>query len=111
MDEEIEPNLLLEPHNAFDLFLDELVVLSLGDLTLAKLSTGLTNFLSLLCLPVRHRPRGCSRRTYRERSNGGGRELGQVEMLRLDVLANSERTLTVKLIGGDGSDALAYGIV
>lgn len=48
MYEEIQTNPLLEANNGFDLFLDELFVLRLGELALAELSTSLTNLFSLL---------------------------------------------------------------
>jgi len=48
MYEEIQTNLLLEANDGFDLFLDESLVLLLGDLALTELSTSLTNFFSLL---------------------------------------------------------------
>jgi hypothetical protein len=49
VDEEIKTNLLLEADNVLDLLLEEVLVLSLGDLTLGELGTSLTDLLSLLC--------------------------------------------------------------
>lgn len=48
MNEEVEPNLLLEANDSLDLFLDKLFVLGLGDLTLSEFGTSLTNLLGLL---------------------------------------------------------------
>jgi len=45
---EVQTNLLLEADDSFDLFLDEVFVLSLGDLAFAQLCTSLTNFCGLL---------------------------------------------------------------
>lgn len=46
--QQVEADLLLEADNSLDLLLDEFIVLILGDLSLAELSTGLTDFLGLL---------------------------------------------------------------
>ena len=48
VDKKVETNLLLEPHDRLDLLLDEVIVLSLGNLTLGELSTRGTDFLGLL---------------------------------------------------------------
>lgn len=49
--------------------------------------------------------------TYRERSDGSGGELGEVEMLGLNFLANSKGAFALQLVRGDGSDTLADGVV
>lgn len=49
--------------------------------------------------------------TYREGADGGGRELGQVELLLLDLLADSEGALAVEHVRSDSSDALPDGII
>lgn len=94
VDEEVEANLLLEADNGLNLLLDELVVLLLGELALAELGTSLTNLLGL-----------------GEGADGGGGELGEVEGLGLDLLANGEGAATVELVIGDGSDTLADGVI
>ena len=94
VDEEIKADPLLEGNDVLDLLLDEVLVLLLGDLTLAQLGTSSTDLLGL-----------------GEGSNGGSRELGQVQFLLLDLLTNSEGTLPLQLIGGDGSNPLADGVV
>jgi hypothetical protein len=48
VDEQVEANLLLEPYDALDLLLQEVLVLGLGDLTLGELGAGLTDLLGLL---------------------------------------------------------------
>ena len=52
MYQEIQTYLLLEANDGFDLFLDEIFVLRLGELALAELSTSLTDFFSLLYMIV-----------------------------------------------------------
>jgi hypothetical protein len=51
------------------------------------------------------------KRPYRERADGGRGELGQVEVLGLDLLANGEGALALELIGGDSSNTLADGVI
>lgn len=48
VDKEIEVDPLLEADNCLNLLLDELLVLSLSDLALSELSTGLTDLFGLL---------------------------------------------------------------
>jgi len=94
VDEKVEAALLLETNNGFDLLLDELVVLLGGDLAFAQLGTSLANLLGL-----------------RERADGSRGELGQVEVLGLDLLANCEGALALELVGCDGSNTLADTII
>lgn len=49
--------------------------------------------------------------TNREGSDGSGRELGEVEMLSLHLLADREGALALKLVGGNGSNTLANSVV
>ena len=94
VDKEIQTDPLLEGNNALNLLLDKVLVLLLGDLTLAQLGTSGTDLLGL-----------------GEGSDGGGGELGQVQFLLLDLLTNSKGVLPLQLIGCDGSNPLADGIV
>ena len=48
VDEKVEANFLLEADDSLNLLLDEVVVLLLGDLTLAQLGTSLTDLFRLL---------------------------------------------------------------
>lgn len=50
-------------------------------------------------------------KTYREGTNGGSGELGQVELLLLDLLANSEWALTVEHVRGDCGNPLPDSII
>ena len=93
VDEKIKTDLLLEGNDALDLLLDELLILLLGELTLAQLGTRGTDLLGL-----------------GEGSNGGSGELGQVQLL-LDLLTNSERALPLQLVGGDCGNPFANGVV
>jgi hypothetical protein len=57
VDEEVEANLLLEADDTLDLLLEEVFVLSLGDLALGELGASLANLLCLLWnerLAIRH---------------------------------------------------------
>ena len=94
VDKEIQTDPLLEGNNAFNLLFDEVLVFLLGDLTLAQFGTSGTDLLGL-----------------GEGSDGGSGELGQVQFLLLDLLANSKRALPLQLIGGDGSNPLADGVI
>jgi hypothetical protein len=94
VDEEVKADFLLELDDHLNLLLDELIVFSLGDLALAELGTGRTDFFGL-----------------GERTDGSGGELGQVEVLGLDFLASGERTLAVVHVRGNGSDTLANSVV
>ena len=94
VDEEIKADPLLEGNDILDLLFDEALVLILGDLTLAQLGTSGTDLLGL-----------------REGSDGGSGELGQVQLLLLGFLTNSEWAVPLQLVGGDGSNSLADGVV
>ena len=94
VDEEIKTNPLLEGYDVLDLLLDEVFVLLLCEFTLAQLGASSTDLLGL-----------------REGSDGGGGELGQVQLLLLDLLPDGKGTLPLQLIGGDGSNPLADGVV
>ena len=94
VDKEIQTDPLLEGNNAFNLLFDEVLVFLLGDLTLAQFGTSGADLLGL-----------------GEGSDGGSGELGQVQFLLLDLLANSKRALPLQLIGGDGSNPLADGVI
>jgi hypothetical protein len=48
VDQEVKTDLLLEANDGLNLLLDELLILFLSDLTLAKFGTSLTNLLGLL---------------------------------------------------------------
>lgn len=48
MNEEVQPNLLLEADNELYLLFDELVILGIGDLALAKLRASTADLLGLL---------------------------------------------------------------
>lgn len=48
VNEQVKTDLLLEADDSLDFLLDELLVLLLSDLTLAKFSTSLTNLFGLL---------------------------------------------------------------
>jgi hypothetical protein len=48
VDKEIQTDLLLKAYNSFDFFLDELLILLIGDGSLVQLSTSSTDFLRLL---------------------------------------------------------------
>ena len=94
VDEKIKTDLLLEGNDALDLLLDELLILLLCELTLAQLGTSGTDLLGL-----------------GEGSDGGSGELGQVQLLLLDLLTNSERALPLQLVGGDCGNPFANGVV
>lgn len=89
MDEEVKTALLLEVNNSLDLVLHSLLVLLLGDLTLAELGTGNSDLLGL-----------------GERTDGGGGELGEVEVLLLGLTTGRERRLSLELLLGDGSNSV-----
>ena len=94
VDEEIKSDLLLEGDDALNLLLDEALVLLLGDLVLVQFGTSTTDLLGL-----------------GEGSDGGGGELGQAQLLFLDLLTNSEGAPPLQHVGSDGSNPLADGIV
>lgn len=48
VDKDIQVNALLEAYDMLNFFFDELLVFLLGEFTLVKLGTGLTNLLGLL---------------------------------------------------------------
>lgn len=89
MDEEVKTALLLEVNNSLNLVLHSLLVLLLGDLTLAELGTGNSDLLGL-----------------GERTNGGGGELGEVEVLLLGLTTGRERRLSLELLLGDSSNSV-----
>jgi len=111
VDEKIKANLLLEADDAFNLLLDELLVLGFGDFALAELGTSLTDLLGLLKESISGILGEKKGETYREGTDGGGGELGELEGLSLDLLADSEGALAVKEVRGDSSDALADGVI
>lgn len=90
VDEEVEVNLLLEADDLLDLGLHSLLVLLSGDLALVELVTGNADLLGL-----------------GERSDGGGREAGELELLLLGLLADREGRLALEVILLDGGDAVA----
>ena len=94
MDKEVEANALLEADDVLDLLLDELLVLGHGDLLLVQLRTRLTNLLGL-----------------GEGADGRRGELGELQLLLLDVLADGEGALALEHVGGDRSDPVANGCV
>ena len=49
--------------------------------------------------------------TYREGADGGRGELGEVELLLLDLLADGEGALAVEHLRGDSGNALANGVI
>lgn len=89
VDEEVKTALLLEVNNSLNLVLHSLLVLLLGDLTLAELGTGNSDLLGL-----------------GERTNGGGGELGEVEVLLLGLTTGRERRLSLELLLGDSSNSV-----
>lgn len=89
VDEEVKTALLLEVNDSLDLVLHSLLVLLLGDLTLAELGTGNSDLLGL-----------------GERTDGGGGELGEVEVLLLGLTTGRERRLSLELLLGDGSNSV-----
>ncbi|GFZ50689.1 LOW QUALITY PROTEIN: hypothetical protein JCM24511_08447 [Saitozyma sp. JCM 24511] len=94
VDEEVEADLLLELARVPDLGLHGLLVLLLGDLTLAELGAGETDLLGL-----------------GEGSDGGGGELGEVEVLLLGGTTLGEGSLAGELLLGDAGDTVADGRV
>jgi len=94
VDQEIQADPLLEGDDVLDLLLDEVLVFLLGDITLAQLGASGSDLFSL-----------------GEGSDGGSGELGQIQFLLLDLLTNGEGTIPLQLIGGDGGNPLADGIV
>ena len=91
---EIETDSFLEGNNVLNLFFDETLVLFFSDLALAQLGTSATDLLGL-----------------REGTDGGGGELGQVQLLFLDLLTSSEGALPLQHFWSDGSNPLADCIV
>lgn len=89
VDEEVKTALLLEVNDSLNLVLHSLLVLLLGDLTLAELGTGNSDLLGL-----------------GERTDGGGGELGEVEVLLLGLTTGRERRLSLELLLGDGSNSV-----
>lgn len=89
VDEEVKTAFLLEVNDSLDLVLHSLLVLLLGDLTLAELGTGNSDLLGL-----------------GERTDGGGGELGEAEVLLLGLTTGRERRLSLELFLGDGSNSV-----
>lgn len=89
MDEEVKTALLLEVNDSLDLVLHSLLVLLLGDLTLAEFGTSNSDLLGL-----------------GERTDGGGGELGEAEVLLLGLTSGRERRLSLELLLGDGSNSV-----
>ena len=94
VDEKIKTDFLLEGNNGLDFLLDESLVLLFGELILSQFSTSGANLLGL-----------------GEGSNGGSGKLGQVQLLLLDLLANSEWTLPLQHGRDDGSNPLADSVI
>lgn len=94
VDKEVEANLVLELARVLDLVLHRSLVLFLGDLALGKLGTGKTDLLGL-----------------GERADGGGGELGQVEVLLLGLATGGKGRLARELLLGDGGDTVTDGRV
>ena len=94
VNEEIKTDPLLEGDDIFDLLLDEALVFLLGNFTLVQLGAGGTDLLGL-----------------GEGSDGSSGELGQVQLLPLGLLTDSEGAPPLQLVGGDGSNPLADGII
>lgn len=92
--EQVEADLLLEVDGVLDLRLHGLFVLLLSELTLAELGSGQSDLLGL-----------------GERTDGGGWELGQVEVLLLGLSSLGEWRLSLELLLGDGGNSVSDGRV
>jgi len=84
VDEDIKVKLLLDLDVLLDLLLNETVILLSGDLTLGELVSLNSDLLGL-----------------GERSDGGGREEGKVQLLLLLADTNSELTVSLVVLLGD----------
>lgn len=94
VDEEVKTSLLLEVDGVLDLGLHGLLVLLLGDLTLAELGSGKTDLLGL-----------------GERTDGGGGELGEVKVLLLGSSSSGELGLSGELLLCDVGNTVSDGRV
>ena len=94
VDEEIETDSLLKGDDVGNLLFDKILVLFFGDLLLVKLGTGGADLLGL-----------------GEGTDGGGGELGQVQLRLLDLITNSEGILPAQHVWGDGSNPGADCVV
>ncbi len=92
MDEEVEADALLEADDVLNLLLNELLVLGHSDLLLVELGTSLTDLLGL-----------------GEGADGGRGELRELQLLLLDLLADSEGALALEHVGGDRSNTVTDG--
>lgn len=90
----IKTKLILDLDNLLNLLLNELLVLLSSDLTLGKLVTRDTDLLGL-----------------GERSDGGGREGREAEVLLLLSVTLGEGRLALVLLGGDASLAVLDSLV
>ena len=90
VDKEVKTSLLLEVDGVLDLILHGLLVLLLGDLTLAKLGSGQSDLLGL-----------------GEGTDGGGGELGEVEVLLLGLSSLGEGGLSGELLLGDVGNSVS----
>lgn len=114
MNEEVEANFLLEIDDGLDLLLDELVVLFFGDFLLAELGTSLTDLFGLLCGEKDNELNSrdvIPATTYRERTDGCRRELGEVDHFLLSCQTLGERILAVQVLGFDCGNTLADRVV
>lgn len=94
VDEQVQSDLLLESNDLFDFLLHGLFVVLLGELVLVELGSGQSDFLGL-----------------GERTNGGGGELGQVQVSLLGFSSLGELGLSGQHFRGNGGQSVTDGRV